>query len=269
MLSLLAGFVILQEAPERTNAIYRMPASEASSPKFPELLDDEFNTLCVDPVPSASMRAAVAKKLAFIEPKQLDTQANRKWRDASVAFANGKISPQAWIARTSKLRETVHWLSSPKTPSLRDATPSQPADPTYSGRSVFAEMLLLAWPGRPCLTSTDCWLTRDLPDAGRLQSWVLAMNDWRGPMLSLRHDHAEMVRGPVQVLRADAKPGLLIVHLGPKGKGTTLYFNNSPQPLDPGKGKIDPGKVLPMGSGLDMDASKPSIRSLAMVILPD
>lgn len=267
MLSLLAGLAIVQDAPERANAIYRMPVSEAASPRFQELLDDEFDTLCIDPAPNAPMRAAVAKRLAFIAPSLLDTQANRKWRDASIDFANGKLSPQAWIARTSKLRETVHWLSNPKTPNLRDATPSQPADPTYSGRSVFAELLLLAWPGRPCLSSSDCWLTRELPEAGRLQSWVLAMNDWRGPMLSLRHDHSEMARGPVQVLRADGKPGLLIVHLGRKGKGMTLYFNNSPRALDPGK--LDPERVLGVGSGLDLDAAKPRVRSLAIVILPD
>ncbi|HWA82961.1 MAG TPA: hypothetical protein VG820_05995 [Fimbriimonadaceae bacterium] len=267
MLCLLAGVVIWQEAPERTQAIYRMPASEASSSRFQELLDDEFDTLCVDPSPTAAIRAAVAKKLAFVEPKRLDTSANRKWRDAAIDFANGKISPQAWIARTSKLHETVHWLSNPKTPGLRDATPSLTADPTYSGRSVFAEMLLLAWPGRPCLTSADCWLTRELPEAGKLQSWILAMNDWRGPMLSLRHDRPEMLRGPVQVLRADGKPGLLIVHLGKKGKGMTLYFNNSPRSLD--GGKIDPEKVLGIGGGLDMDTARPGIRSLAIVILPD
>ncbi|HVT11049.1 MAG TPA: hypothetical protein VHE55_02180 [Fimbriimonadaceae bacterium] len=267
MLCLLVGLAIRQEAPERTEAIYRMPASEASSPRFRELLDDEFDTLCVDPAPNASIRATVGKKLAFIEAKLLDTAANRKWRDATIDFANGKISPKAWVARTSKLHETVHWLSNPNTPNLREATPSQTADPTYSGRSVFAEMLLLAWPGRPCLTSTDCWLTRDLPDAGRLQSWVLAMNDWRGPMLSFRHDRPEMAHGPIQVLRADGKPGLLIVHLGKKGKGMTLYFNNSQHSVD--GGKIDPEKVLPMGNGLDMDAAKPSVRSLGMVILPD
>lgn len=267
MLSLIAGFVLQQQPPERANAIYRMPATEASSPRFQELFDDEFDTLCVDPSPNAAIKAVVAKKLGFIEPKLLDTKANRQWREATIAFANGKMSPQAWIARTSKLHETIHWLSSPKTSSLRDATPSQAADPTYSGRSVFAEMLLLAWPGRPCLTSTDCWLTHELPDAGRLQSWVLAMNDWRGPMLSLRHDRSDMARGPVQVLRADAKPGLLIVHLGKEGKGTTLYFNNSSRALD--GGQIDPGKVLPVGNGLDMEAAKPRIRSLAMAILPD
>jgi len=268
MLSLIAAVALHQaESTERCPSVYRMPAAEVSSRRFKELLDDEFDSLCIDPAPTAAARATMKGKLKFVSAKQLDTPANRKWRDATIAFANGNISPKQYVARTTGLHETYHWLSSPKTPALRDATPSQPLDPTYSGRSVFAEMILLSSSGTPCLTSGDCWLTRDLPDAGRLQSWVLAMNDYRGPMLSYRNEHKFMVTSKPQVLRADAKLGLLVLHQGPKSKGFTVFFNNSMEPLE--AAGIKPENALGMGNGVDMEGPKPRVRSLGMVIVPD
>lgn len=264
MLCVLAAAAIL---PTQSLAVYRMPVAEGTSPRMEELLEDEFDGLCVDPEPTLALRQMVGQRLKFVSPSLLDTAANRKWRDATIAFANGRISPAAWVSRTKGLGETYHWLSSPSTPSLRDATPFQAHDVTFSGRSVFAEMVLLGLPGRVCLTSSDCWLTRTLPEAGRLQSWVLAMNDFRGPFLSLRKERPELRIRPLRIVRADRKPGMLVAHLGAAAKGVTVYFNNSGVSLD--ANGLDADKALPMGNGFDMEGKNPRVRSLGMVIVPD
>ena len=48
-----------QEEPvERTPSIYRFPAKEASHPKFKALMNESFDTLCVDPAPTGDGPAA-------------------------------------------------------------------------------------------------------------------------------------------------------------------------------------------------------------------
>ncbi len=258
MLTLAVALLMRAEETVRTHAIYRCPAKEAVGRRFDDLVNEgEYDTLCIDPKPtSAQLKQATAKKLKFVNPKIIDAPANRKWRNATIALVNGKISPREWVARTKGLGETVHFLSSPKTPELRAAVPSAPMDSTYSGRSVLAELLLLSLPGRPCLTTADLWETRDLPDAGKLQSWVLAMHDYCGPMLMLRHDEPFLVTGKPTILRADPKPGLLIFRLASGKKSYTFYFNTGFFPVE--LPAMDFGHSIIM-RGVDMDGPKPTL----------
>lgn len=230
MLSLLLLHMVQPDEPlVRTPAIYRCPATEGESEKLKELVEDSaFDSLCIDPKPGPQARQAAANKLKFVSPSSVDTTSNLKWRNATIAFARGQISPKEWLKRIKNLHETVHFLSSPATPTLRDATDKD------SSRATFSEMLILSWPGKPCLTSTDTWRTKQLPEAGALQSWVLAMNDRLGPMLYYRSHEPAMVKGAPTVLRADSKPGLLIFRQK-AGKGSlTMYFNNSTSPISLG-----------------------------------
>jgi hypothetical protein len=93
------------------------------------------------------------------------------------------------------------------------------------------------------------------------------MNDFRGPMLYLRKERPELLVGPVKVLRADKKPGLLIAHFGANAKGVTVYLNNSLEALE--GGAIDAEKAIVYGNGLEVEGAKPRVRSLGLVIVPD
>lgn len=211
---------------ERTPSIYRCPAAEGEFKFFASLVEEMgFDTYCVEPKPGARAKEAAKGKVKFISSKEIDTPANLKWRNATIEFVNGKISPKAWLAKTAGLHETVHFLSSPKTPDLRTATG------TESYRAVFAEMLLLSWPGKPCITANDTGQTRYLPGPGRLESWYLSMRDYLGPMLYYRHSAPFMVTGKPTILRADAKPGLLIFRQSMGKKSLTMYLNNSDHPV--------------------------------------
>lgn len=220
--------------------------------------EDGFDSICVDPKPGSKALMAAKSKVKFVDSRTIDTSANMKWRKATIAFAKGEISPKKWFSLTSACRETVHFLTSPATKPLREEMSSVPVDPggTYSARSVFAEMLLLSLPGKPCLTSTDIWLTRQLPAAGKLQSWVLAMNDWLGPIMVLRHDKPFLVNGRLKVIRADDKPGLLIFSQT-DGKSTeTFFFNNALQAVE--LPKVNTDKLI-LARGLNLDGPKPTL----------
>lgn len=267
MIWLALALALQSEAPNRTAAIYRCPAKEAETEKLAKLIDEDgYDGLCIDPKPGPHAKLAAKGKVRFFTPSQIDTKANLKWRNATISFAAGKISPKQWVAETSGLHETVHFLTSPSTIDLRTVMSTVPVDPgqTYSGRSVFAEMFMLSQPGRVCFTSTDVWSTRELPEAGRLQSWVLAMNDWLGPMLNYRHEKSFLVTGKPVIIRADAKPGLLIFRQG-KGKGSiTFYVNNSFEPIE--LPKINEGKVIPMSWGLNLEGHKQKLNGPGYVI---
>lgn len=248
MLLLALTFILWREATDRTPAIYRCPAKEGETARLQSVVDDyAFDALCIDPKPGPEARKAAAGKVKIVSPSTVDTAANMRWRNATIAFAAGKISPKEWLSRTRNLHETVHLLTCPSTPELR------PIFGNESGPAVFAELLLLAWPGRPCLTSGDVWKTRELPDAGRLQSWILAMNDLLGPMLQYRHDNPCIVTGRPTVIRADAVPGLLI-YRQTDGKTTlTFYCNNSASPVALPPFAID---HITVNRGIDMESSK-------------
>jgi hypothetical protein len=268
MIAVALALVLQAEAPARTPAIYRFPAKEESSRRLQELIDEEgFNMLCVDPKPGARVTEMAKGKLKFIDPKMIDTRANMKWRDATIEFAAGRISPKEWLKRTKGLKETVHFLTSPKTKELRPTmgVVPVPSGGTYSARAVFAELFLLSQPGVPCLTSSDTWKTRDLPDAGRLQSWILAMNDLCGPMLYYRFDKPFLVTGKPVILRADDKPGLLILRQTKGEKSITFFFNNSHSALEL-PSWIDMSKVT-INRGIDMDSPKPKLWDAGMLIL--
>ncbi len=179
---MLAFILALSTVPQddlvRTPAIYRCPAKEAAA--WPERLEslmkeDAFDAYCLEPAPNADQRKLAQKyEVKLVDAKTIDTPANQRWRNATIDYANGKISPKEWLKRTKASRATVHFLSNPKAPSLRKATTEKNSYP-----AVFAEMLLLSWRGRPCLTSEDIWQIREFPGPGPLQSWILAMNDQR------------------------------------------------------------------------------------------
>lgn len=241
-----------QQAEEatRTPSIFRCPAIEGESKFFPTLVEDEFDTVCIDPKPGPLALAAAKGKVKFVTPSSIDTKANLRWRNITLDYINGKISPKQWLAQTKNLGETVHFLSSPKTPKLRDATGKD------SHRAVFSEMLILCWPGRPCLTSDDIGRTRYLPDPGALMSWILAMNDYRGPMLYYRHDAPFLVTGKPKIIRADAKPGLLIFSQTDGKKTITFYLNNSQKSIDLPPLNLDKATIQ---IGLNIDTPKPSL----------
>ncbi len=228
--------ILLGDAPTRTPAIYRCPAAEAESKFFERFVEEGgFDAVCIEPAPGPKARRLARGKLKFVSAKAIDTRANVLWRNSTLDFVNGKISPRAWLARTQNLHETVHFLSYPKAPNLRDATGQE------SGRAVFAELFVLALPGRPCFTADDTGNTRYLPGPGRLESWLLAMED------------PHLVVGKPKVIRADAKPGLLVFRVGKK----TFYLNNGKAPLT--LPKLDLDKMGGISRGLDLEGKVPSL----------
>lgn len=235
------------EEPTRTPSIFRCSAVEGESKFFPDVVDDEYDTVCIDPKPGPLATAAAKGKVKFISAALIDTKANMRWRNATLDYVNGKISPKEWLAKTKNLHETVHFLTSPKTAKLRDVTGKD------SHRAVFAEMLLLSLPGRPCLTSDDVGQTRYLPGPGALESWILAMNDYRGPMLAYRYSDPYVVTGKPKIIRADAKPGLLIFSQTNGKKTLTYYLNNSQGFIDLPPFNLD---KLTINIGLNVDGPK-------------
>jgi hypothetical protein len=93
-------------------------------------------------------------------------------------------------------------------------------------------MLVLAWPGKPCLTADDIVQTRYFPEDKRHESWILAMNDWLGPMLYMRAENPFLVTGKPTIVRADAKPGLFAFRQAKGKKGFTFWFNNARTPVE-------------------------------------
>ncbi len=249
----------------KTRAIYRCPAKEAETDKLDRVVDElGFDTLCIDPTAGPTAKSKAKGKMGFISPTKIDTLANLKWRNAIIKFTAGHISPAEWLKQTHGLGETIHFLSSPKTPELRDVTQNTPNEgSTYSGPAVFSEHVLLMWPGLPCLTMADTWSTRELPGAGKLQSWVLAMNDWLGPLLLFRSENPAFNSGKPEIIRADKKPGLLIFRLKDAKKTITVYFNN-------GRATIPLPGVKPdhfsIHNSFDMEGNVPGIYGLGTLI---
>jgi hypothetical protein len=222
MLHIALALCLFLERQDQTPSIYRCPAKEATTEWLNKLFDqDGFDEVCVDPSPSKAARETAAGFAKFVSPGTIDTRPNRAWRDNTIAYALGKISPKEWLRRTSGHAETVHFLSSPATETLVKVTGMSTLT------SVFSEIFLVSLPGKPCLTADDIGRTRYLPDAGRLQSWILAMNDLLGPMLQYRHDQPYLVTGKPTILRADPTAGLLIFRQDGPNKRLTFYFNNS------------------------------------------
>jgi len=251
MVTLLLLAALSQDELVRTPAIYRCSTQEGESKFLAEKVnEDAYDTYCIEPKPGPSAAALIKGKAKYCTGATIDTKANMLWRNATLAFVNGKISPKTWLERTRDLKETVHFLSNPKTPKLRDATGQ------VSHYAVFAEMLLLSWPGKPCITADDIGGTRYLPGPGKLESWILAMNDYCGPMLYLRASSPYIVTGKPTILRADAKPGLLIYQVRQGKKTTTFYLNNGPSLLEvPLKSDDVSGVCL----GLDLEEAKPRL----------
>lgn len=252
MLTLIALLAMQQDELVRTPAIYRCSTQEGES-KFLESIinEDAYDTLCIEPKPGPNAVRLAKGKVRFVPGSAIDTKPNLLWRNATLDFVNGKISPKAWLARIGNLHETVHFLSNPKTPKLRDATGQ------VSHTAVFAEMILLSWPGRPCLTVDDVGGTRYLPGPGRLESWILAMNDYRGPMLYLRSTSPAIVAGKPKIIRADSKPGLLIFEQHQGKKTTTFYLNNGPDLLEV---PLPADDIRGIALGVDLEGPKPRLR---------
>lgn len=253
---------MLQEARVRTPAIYRCTTQEGESKFFAPMIEEEaYDAYCIEPKPGTSATLAARGKARFVTASAIDTAANLRWRNAAVAFATGKISPKEWVRRTRGMGETVHFLSSPKTKGLREATGQE------TRRAVFAEMFLLSQPGRLCITADDIGGTRYLPEAGRLQSWILAMRDYLGPMLYFRAATPYVVAGKPKILRADAKPGLLVFEQRQGTRSVTFYFNNGPDllPLP----KLDPERLSGISVGLDLEGPKPRLQPGGFVFVQE
>ena len=227
MIAMALCVALLQDAPVRTPAIYRCPAIEAESKFFaPFVKESGFDSFCIEPKPGPKAAQIAKGQVKFVSGALIDTKANLAWRNAIVAFANGKISPKEWLDRVKSLKETVHFLSSPKTPSYREATGQD------VGHAMTGEMLLLAWPGKPCLTADDIVQTRYFPEDKHHESWVLAMNDWLGPMLYMRHDFPTIVTGKPEIVRADSVPGLFAFRYAKSKRAYTFWLNNSQKSIE-------------------------------------
>lgn len=207
-------------------ALYRLPAAEAETEYFEDVITGYgFTKICIDGTIGRNAKVSVKDKILMGPGAVLDTADNLKWRNTTIDFLNGKISPKAWVNTVSKLRTTAHFLSSPKTKGLREATGAK------TGRAVQGEMLVLTWKGVPCITSTDIGKTRPLPPAGPLQSWLLAMRDYLGPTLYLRMGIDPKDYTKLKIVRADDKPGILSYELK-KGNGFVRFtFNNGTKPI--------------------------------------
>lgn len=251
--------LLSQDQPARTPSVYRCPASEAESKFFEPLMSEEgFDAVCIEPKPGPNASKIIKEqKLKTITAKEIDTPDNLKWRNLTLDFVNGKVSPRQWVAATAKLKTTVHFLSSPQTKDLRTATGQE------SGRAVFAEMLLLSWPGKPCLTHNDTGQTRYLPESDRLVSWLLAMRDYLGPMLHYRASHPFMATGKPTILRADDKPGLLVFRTSKGSQSLTFYLNNGPKPIE--LPSIDEDRMTIMRA-MDFEGDKPKIMPTGFLI---
>lgn len=249
-----------QQPIERTPSIFRCTTSEGESKWFAQFLEDEYyDTYCIEPKPGPQAAKLLKEgKFKTITAKEIDTPSNLKWRDLTIDFVNGKISPKKWLTETRKLKATIHFLSSPKTKTLRVATFEE------SRRAVFAEMLLTSLPGRLCFTSNDTGELRYLPEPGRLQSWYLAMRDYLGPMMYYRFKEPYIVAGKMKVVRADDKPGMLAYTLGKEDRSLTFHFNNGPAQIELPKLDMERTSIV---RGLDMEGPRPRLNQFGSVIL--
>ncbi|MEQ1821426.1 MAG: hypothetical protein ABL949_02850 [Fimbriimonadaceae bacterium] len=253
MLTALLICGLAQEPIARTPAAYWFPAAEGIEKWLPRLADEErFDTWIADPTPNELTRIFAKGKVKLVAPADVYNRANDKWRSSTIEFIQGKISPSSWIKKTTNLKETYHYLTTPKTPGLRAITSNLPNGlGALSGRAVFGETLLCYWPGKPCFYSTDLCRTSYFPENKQHESWILAMNDFQGPMLSLRADHPELVKQKPKVLRADTKPGMLIYQQKVGKQVFTFFFNNGMKPqLLPVTFKLE---LAIMPRGLDVD----------------
>lgn len=259
MTFLVALIALRQDPILRTPAIYRCSTAEGES-KFlePMLRDDYYDQYCIEPKPGPSAKRLVTGRTRLVSGSTIDTPANLSWRNATMQFVKGEISPKAWLAKTQRLRETVHFLSNPRTPTLWNETKQ------YSPRAVFAEMLILAWPGRPCFTADDVGGARYLPDPGKHRNWILAMNDYLGPMMYMRCDEPAMVTGKPQIVRADAQPGLLVFRQTGTKRSLTFYLNNGPKPLPLPPIDLDQTTVT---LGLNIDGPNPLLLPQGFMIV--
>lgn len=249
-----------QEPVERTPAIFRCTTSEGESKWFAQFLEEEYyDTYCIEPKPGPTAAKLLKEgKFKTITAKEIDTPANLKWRDLTIEFVNGKISPKKWLTETGKLKATIHFLSSPKTKTLRVATLEE------SRRAVFAEMLLTSLPGKLCLTSNDNGELRYLPEPGRLQSWYLAMRDYLGPMMYYRIKEPYIVTGKMKIVGADDKPGLLAYTLAKGNRSLTFHFNNGPAQIELANLNMERTTIV---RGLDMEGPQPRLNQFGSVIL--
>lgn len=234
----LALLALQADAPYRTPAIYRIPAKFVRLDRLEAMMtDDGFDQYCIEPKATPEILAVLAKgKVKAADPKAIDTAANLDWRNATIELAAGKISFKKWLTKTEKLKSTVHFLTNPKTKELY----AELGMPSY--RSTLAEMFLLSWPGRICLASTDIWQARWWPENdSKIESWILAMNDYMGPMLYYRSQEPFMAMGKSKILLAPDKPGLFAFQqTSPDGKrGLIFYFNNGPDPVKLPKVDLD------------------------------
>lgn len=234
-----------KEPPVMSPAIFRFPAKEFQA-RWLDLDESGFDSVCVDGGETEEIKQVLPPALQQWKPSQIDTAANMAWRNATISFVKGKISPKSWVEKTKNIKATVKFLSSPKTKWLRDEVGPE------TGFSVFATVFLTCQPGRICLTSGDSWYGRRLPEAGRLQSWVLAIHDFLGPALYQRAEMKVAEKPALKVIRADAKPGILsfVVETGPES--WTFYFNNSSKimpikNLDPEFVGLDRGLIVEEG----------------------
>ena len=244
----------VQDQITRTPSAYWFPASEGIEKWLPSLAEDyPFDTWIADPKPNAATIGAASKsKIKLMAPKQVYSKANDSWRAATILFSLGKISPAEWIKRTTNLKETFHYLTTPKTPDLYQLTKDQPNGlKARSGCAVFAETLLCYWPGVPCFYATDLYQTRFFPEDPTHESWILAMNDYIGPMMSIRADFPELRTKKPVIVRADSKPGMMIFQQTIKGRKFTFYFNNGLQSLKlPANFNVDQA-IIPRGIDLE------------------
>lgn len=265
LLSLLALTSAAQERVLRTPAIFRCPQAEAESDRFPTLIEDSyFDRYCIEPRPGPEAVKALGK-LKVVSAATIDTPANLKWRNATIAYVRGEISPQAWLKKTSNLGETVHFLSNPKTKPLREALADVKIAPggTYSGRAVFAQFVLLTMPGVPCLNSHEIGRTRPLPEPGKHQSWILAMNDWFGPLLYSRAENAAWATKKRLIDRADSKPGLLVFRVVDGKRSWRVTLNNGFESLKVPHLSVD---HMTLNRGVDFDSEPPKLVPTGCVI---
>ena len=237
-IGILAVAIVRPQAPVRANAAYWFPAAEGVEKWLPRLVGEElFDTWVVDPKPNRLTLETAKSKVKIVPPGVVYSKPNDRWREGTIKFVQGKISPAAWLNQTSKLGETYHYLTTPKTPSFRSLTANIPNGlGAYSGRAVFAETLLCYWSGKPCFYSTDIWRTSYFPEDKQHESWILAMNDFLGPMLSLRlrtrvgHPTSQLYCEPTQIRDCSS----FNARAGSRPSASTLTMASNPRHFQKG-----------------------------------
>ncbi len=244
----------VQQDVKRVPSVYWFPASEGIEKWLPRLVDEPFDTWAADPKPNALTLQYAKGKVKFAKPITLDTLENRKWREATIQFILGKCSPKAWLAAIAPLHESFHFLTTSKSPDLFTITANIPNGlGTYSGRAVFAEVLLCYLPGVPCFYATDLYCTRYFPENKHHESWILAMNDYAGVMLTIRAENPQLITQKPRIIRADDKPGMLIFEQRIGKRCFMFFFNNGLKPIPLPKSFKPELAIMPRG----MDAETP------------